>query len=151
MRLWTLHPAYFDTKGLVALWREGLLAQKVLLGKTRGYKDHPQLIRFKKTKDPIRMLGFYLLEVAKEAKKRGYNFDVKKILKTEENIKEKIPVTKGQIEYEFKLLKCKLQKRDREKCREFDNHIRVRLNKIFKEIPGGIEKWERVLPLDNSN
>jgi len=30
MRLWSLHPRYLDAKGLVALWREGLLAQKVL-------------------------------------------------------------------------------------------------------------------------
>ena len=28
MRLWTLHPKYLDAKGLVALWREALLAQK---------------------------------------------------------------------------------------------------------------------------
>lgn len=35
MRLWTLHPKYLDTKGLVALWREALLAQKVLQGKQK--------------------------------------------------------------------------------------------------------------------
>lgn len=151
MRLWTLHPVYLDTKGLIALWREGLLAQKVLLGKTRGYKNHPQLIRFKKTKDGVRMLGFYLLEVAKEAKKRGYNFDVKKILKTDSKIKEKIPVTKGQTEYELKLLICKLQKRDRKRCQELNNHFRIKTNKIFRKIPGGIETWEKVRPLDNSN
>lgn len=121
------------------------------MGKTRGYKNHPQLIRFKKTKDPIEMLGLYLLEVAKEAKKRGYNFDVKKILKTDAKIKEKIPVTKGQIEYELKLLRCKLQNRDRKRCQEFNNHTRIRVNKIFKKISGGIEKWEKVRPLGNSN
>lgn len=43
MRLWSLHPQYLDAKGLVALWREGLLAQAVLAGQTRGYKRHPQL------------------------------------------------------------------------------------------------------------
>jgi hypothetical protein len=36
MRLWTLHPKYLDARGLVALWREALLAQKVLRGATRG-------------------------------------------------------------------------------------------------------------------
>ena len=41
MRLWTLHPQYLDPRGLVALWREALLAQKVLLGRTRGYRAHP--------------------------------------------------------------------------------------------------------------
>ena len=37
MRLWTLHPKYLDPQGLVALWREALLARAVLQGKTRGY------------------------------------------------------------------------------------------------------------------
>ena len=43
MRLWSLHPKYLDKLGLLGLWRESLLAQKVLLGKTKGYKNHPQL------------------------------------------------------------------------------------------------------------
>jgi len=38
MRLWTIHPKYLDAKGLVALWRETLLAKHVLEGKTPGYK-----------------------------------------------------------------------------------------------------------------
>ncbi len=46
MRLWSLHPKYLDRQGLLAVWREGLLAQKVLQGKTKGYKNHPQLKRF---------------------------------------------------------------------------------------------------------
>jgi hypothetical protein len=37
MRLWTLHPRYLDSQGLVALWREGLLAQAVLRNRTRGF------------------------------------------------------------------------------------------------------------------
>ena len=41
MKLWSIHPKYLDAKGLVALWREALLAQKVLDGKTEGYKNHP--------------------------------------------------------------------------------------------------------------
>jgi Pyrimidine dimer DNA glycosylase (EC 3.2.2.17)/DNA-(apurinic or apyrimidinic site) lyase (EC 4.2.99.18) len=60
MRLWSLHPKYLDKLGLLGLWRESLLAQKVLLGKTKGYKNHPQLIRFKKTEDPILYIGTYL-------------------------------------------------------------------------------------------
>lgn len=145
MRLWSLHPGYLDTKGLIAQWREGLLAQKVLLGKTRGYKNHPQLIRFKKTKDPIGMLGHYLMEIAKEAKKRRYDF--KKILKPNSKIKEKIPVTKGQVEYELKLLKRKLQKRDREKCQEFNNHTRIRVNRIFKKSRATLKHRKRFLRL----
>lgn len=31
MRLWSIHPCYLDSKGLIALWRESLLAQACLL------------------------------------------------------------------------------------------------------------------------
>ena len=75
MRIWSLHPKYLDAKGLVALWREALLAQNVLLGKTRGYKNHPQLERFKLYDDSLLAMGFYLKVVYEEAKERGYNFD----------------------------------------------------------------------------
>jgi len=47
MRLWSLHPSYLDPQGLVAVWREGLLAQAVLRGQTTGYTRHPQLARFR--------------------------------------------------------------------------------------------------------
>ena len=30
MRIWSLHPKYLDAKGVVALWRETLLAKNVL-------------------------------------------------------------------------------------------------------------------------
>ena len=65
MRLWSLHPKYLDTKGLLALWREGLLAQKVLAGKTKGYKNHPQLDRFKAHGSPRKAIGRYLLDIWK--------------------------------------------------------------------------------------
>ena len=55
MRIWSLHPKYLDTKGLVALWRETLLAKHVLEGKTKGYRNHPQLDRFKKAQNPPRV------------------------------------------------------------------------------------------------
>jgi hypothetical protein len=47
MRIWSIHPKYLDIKGLVALWREALLAKHVLEGRTKGYRNHPQLDRFK--------------------------------------------------------------------------------------------------------
>ena len=59
MRLWSIHPKYLDARGLVALWREGLLAQKVLKGETRGYINHPQLNRFNSKRDPIGAIGRY--------------------------------------------------------------------------------------------
>ncbi|HLW43123.1 MAG TPA: pyrimidine dimer DNA glycosylase/endonuclease V, partial [Candidatus Acidoferrales bacterium] len=78
MRLWSLHPSHLDGKGLVALWREGLLAQNVLRGKTKGYRFHPQLNRFRATKKPVIAIGTYLRAVAEEAKSRGYSFDASK-------------------------------------------------------------------------
>ena len=80
MRIWSINPKYLDSKGLVALWRETLLAQKVLCNQTKGYQNHPQLLRFRSTEDPLELICFYLCHVAKEADSRGYSFDKKKII-----------------------------------------------------------------------
>ena len=82
MRLWSLHPKYLDPQGLVALWREALLARAVLQGKTKGYKHHPQLRRFQESPSPRRYIAAYLKEVHAEATRRGYRFDGKKIGRT---------------------------------------------------------------------
>ncbi|WP_396134581.1 pyrimidine dimer DNA glycosylase/endonuclease V [Cellulomonas sp. ATA003] len=55
MRIWSVHPRYLDRQGLTAGWREGLLAQKVLTGTTKGYRNHPQLRRFRAAGDGARM------------------------------------------------------------------------------------------------
>lgn len=110
MRLWSIHPGLLDGKGLIALWREGLLAKKVLEGKTKGYKFHPQLERFKNTKDPVNAINKYLYYVLKEAKQRGYNFNASKI--NCHNEIERIPVNEGQIQYEMKHLLNKLKFRN---------------------------------------
>ena len=75
MRLWSIHPQYLDPQGLVALWREALLAQAVLRGETRGYRNHPQLDRFRALADPASGIGGYLAALADEAERRGYHFD----------------------------------------------------------------------------
>jgi hypothetical protein len=88
MRLWSIHPKYLDSKGLVALWRESLLALKVLEGNTKGYKNHSQLNRFKQK--PIESLKNYLKnlrEVDNDGKKRKINPDKVKISKTKFIIK----------------------------------------------------------------
>ncbi len=97
--------------GLLAVWREGLLAQKVLLGQTKGYRHHPQLRRFQARKDPVAAISVYLWGVADEARSRGYEFDVSKIARARRRIQ--IPVTRGQMEFEREHLKKKLQMRDR--------------------------------------
>jgi hypothetical protein len=110
MRLWSIHPEYLDTQGLVALWREGLLAQKVLRGKTKGFKHHPQLDRFKKHPSPLRAIATYLESVRKEALKRGYRFDEKKIGRG--RTRTRIRVSRRELKAEFKLLLGKLKQRD---------------------------------------
>jgi hypothetical protein len=99
MRLWSLHPSLLDRMALVAVWREALLAQKVLQGRTKGYKHHPQLHRFRETLDPVEAIGTYLSGVANEADARGYKFDRTKI--AADATASQIPVTDGQLRYEI--------------------------------------------------
>lgn len=142
MRLWSLHPGYLDTQGLVALWREALLAQKVLSGRTRGYKNHPQLERFKAHSHPPKAVAAYLFFVWKEACRRGYCFDEKKIGR--KKTKQKIPVTLGQLKYEFGWLRGKLKKRAPDRYRAIASLQKIRPHPFFKVIPGVVESWERV-------
>lgn len=151
MRLWSIHPSYLDRQGLLAVWREGLLALKVLEGKTKGYKNHPQLDRFKNTKDPIQHIKNYLYYIWKEADNRGYKFNHKKINLEFENWYlryENITITKGQLKYEFNHLQRKLHARNYKKYR--NNNIKIRTkhfyqaHPIFTVIAGGLEKWEKL-------
>jgi hypothetical protein len=141
LRLWSIHPRYLDKKGLLALWREGLLAQKVLKGKTKGYINHPQLLRFKKHSHPLKAIASYLLQVWKESSKRGYNFNKGKIGATGKTKRTK--VNRGQLEYEFNLLRSKLKKRDTRKYKEMQLVKDVEPHPTFKIIAGKIESWEK--------
>lgn len=144
MRLWSIHPQYLDTKGLLALWREGLLAQQVLLGKTKGYKYHPQLIRFRQTSDPILSIVHYLHGVCNEARRRNYQFDQTKIIRPLLEDVPRIPVSSGQVAYEFNFLKQKLRERDT-KCHAICERVKkILLHPSFRGIPGNIEPWEKV-------
>jgi hypothetical protein len=110
VRLWSIHPKYLDVHGFLGLWREALLAQKALLGLTKGYTNHPQLIRFKCTTDPVLYVGSYLYYVYVEGLARGYHLDKSKIIKYDLTIR--LPVTEGQVNYEFKHLLKKLKKKE---------------------------------------
>src|SRR5512140_2910955 len=98
MRLWSLHPSLLDRAGLLALWREALLAQRVLLGQTKGYRFHPQLERFRSAESPVAAIATYLWGVYREAGERGYHFDVSKIAGAASDVS--LPVTRGQLKYE---------------------------------------------------
>ncbi|HJO93743.1 MAG TPA: pyrimidine dimer DNA glycosylase/endonuclease V [Victivallales bacterium] len=142
MRLWSIHPKYLDTRGLVALWRESLLAKKVLEGKTKGYKNHPQLYRFKQQTNPVETMNFYLSEIYKESQRRGFNFNPDKINKIPQ--KQFIKVTIGQVEYEFNHLLKKLSHRDIKKYDLLKEIKNIDLNPVFNIISGNIELWEKI-------
>ena len=140
MRIWSVHPKYPDAKGIVALWRETLLAKNVLEGNTKGYKNHPQLNRFKAEEKPLEAINQYLTEVWEEATRRGYNFDRTKIDFDFQKIK--IDVTIGQLQYEFNHLLKKLEQRDPERYKQFEKLKMVDCAEIFDVKEGEIEKWE---------
>ncbi len=142
MRLWTLHSRYLDARGLVALWREALLAQKVLRGETRGYKHHPQLLRFSRTKNPPAALAAYLRGVHHEAVRRGYQFDATKI--GAEKYRGTIAETRGQLLYEWKHLRQKLARRDPQRLREIGDLKTPASHPLFRIIPGPVRDWEKV-------
>ena len=142
MRLWSLHPSLLDPAGLVALWREGLLAQKVLIGHTKGYRNHPQLGRFRATKNPMAAIGTYLWAVADEAQSRGYRFDNSKIVISGRN-EVSIFVTKGQLEYEFDHLRCKLRVRNPTRLRLLKK-VGLKTHPMMRVIAGAVEPWEIV-------
>ncbi|MBI5773391.1 MAG: DNA lyase [Verrucomicrobia bacterium] len=144
MRVWTLHPKHLDPKGLVALWREALLAQKVLRGATRGYRHHPQLARFRARRDPVAAIAAYLRAVADEARRRGYGFDEGKIAAG--GGRAKIPATRGQLLYEWQHLLRKLRQRDPAKHRELLKAREPAAHPLFRIVPGKIEPWEITKP-----
>jgi pyrimidine dimer DNA glycosylase len=144
MRLWTLHPKYLDPRGLVALWREALLAQKVLRGATRGYKHHPQLFRFAGTKDPPAALAAYLKAVHREAVRRGYKFDASKIGRP--HFRGRLPETRGQLLYEWRHLKRKLKRRDPRRLPELAAVRMPAPHPLFRIVPGVIRPWEKITP-----
>jgi hypothetical protein len=142
MRLWSLDLKLLDSKGLVALWRETLLAKNVLEGKTKGYINHPQLDRFKKSSDPLEYINRYLSLIYKESQERGYNFDSLKFKETD-NLSP-IEVTDKQLEFEFNHLQNKLKIRDEVRYKENRLLTLVVPNSLFRVVPGEIEEWERV-------
>jgi len=138
VRLWSIHPQYLDVKGLVAVWREGLLAQAVLGGRTRGYTNHPQLIRFQSQR---RALAGYLHAIADEADRRGYAFDRSRITGPRRRVL--LTVTAGQLDYEWAHLKRKLRERSPAAYRRALREARPLPHPCFKVVPGEVANWER--------
>lgn len=136
MRIWSLHPSQLDRQGLLACWRETLLAQAVLAGRTRGYTQHPQLQRFREQSEPLQVVGNYLKAVADEADRRGYRFDRARIL--EAGAVPQIPVSDGQLEFEWQHLQRKIAERSPELAGGAPHP-----HPLFRVVPGPIADWER--------
>jgi hypothetical protein len=141
MRIWSLHPVYLDARGLVALWRETLLAQAVLRGETKGYRHHPQLERFRARPSPLAAIATYLRAVEAEAVARGYAFDAAKVGPGVDA--GPIPVTRGQLEYEWRHLQGKLAVRDPERAARQAGVDRPRPHPLFRAVAGPLADWER--------
>jgi len=144
MRLWTLHPKYLDARGLVALWREALLAQAVLGGQTCGYTRHPQLLRFRNSPAPLESIASYLQTVHAEATRRGYCFDATKIVAI--GGVEPIVVTRGQLAYEWAHLKAKLLVRAPSWLAGLEPSSHLETHPLFRIVPGPVADWEVMQP-----
>ena len=142
MRLWSLHPKHLDRQGLLAVWREALLAQAVLRGRTRGYRRHPQLNRFRSHPTPLQAVNAYLYSIFLEATARGYRFDKNKSHKPSRPL-DLIPVRHGQLEYEWAHLKSKLKRRDRPRYDLMTTAI-MEPHPLFRVVCGELEDWERL-------
>lgn len=154
VRLWSVHPRYLDRQGLTACWREGLLAQKVLTGTTRGYRNHPQLQRFRvdggalAAVDPSGPGVFpgapvttYLHAVVDEAQARGYTYDRSKILAPPDP-DLRIDVTIGQLRHEWAHLLLKLAARSPDVLRRWADVDVPDPHPMLVVVPGPIAGWE---------
>lgn len=147
MRVWSLHPSYLDRQGLIACWRETLLAQAVLAGRTRGYRSHSQLVRFRATADPVGTVGAYLAGLAVEADERGYRFDRTRIdrpLAVGEGGVPQLTVTTGQLAFEWTHLVSKLAVRSPDKLIAVRGVTEPEVHPLFVQVTGPVEPWERV-------
>ena len=142
MRLWTLHPALLDARGLVAVWREALLAQAVLRGRTRGYRHHPQLTRFRGQAAPLGAIAAYLREVHAESVRRGYRFDGTRIARARAG-RVRITVTRGQLDHEWVHLCAKLARRDPDWLARLGRPTRPATHPLFRVVAGDVEPWEK--------
>ena len=133
---------YLDARGLVALWREALLAQAVLRGRTRGYRHHPQLVRFLDLPSPCGGIAQYLRAVHAESLTRGYAFSQGKISRAQ--CSHIIAVRRGQLDYEWEHLMRKLKSRDPARAKVLQGIGRPQAHPLFRVIRGPVEGWEKV-------
>jgi hypothetical protein len=139
-----VHPKYLDARGLVAVWREGLLAQAVLKGETRGYAHHPQLLRFQERSSPVGFIAEYLRGVHEEAVIRGYQFARAKISRSRAS--GSLAVTHGQLEFEWHHLIAKVRERDPKWLARIATVKHPQPHPLFRVVRGNVAHWERGVP-----
>lgn len=147
MRIWSLHPRYLDRQGLVACWREGLLAQAVLAGRTRGYGAHPQLERFRAVAEPLSAIGVYLAAIADEADARGYRFDRSRVDRADAVSPSPMEVTSGQLTLEWGHLLAKLAARSPDAFALWRDVSLPAPHPLFTVVAGPVAPWERAVPV----
>lgn len=141
MRLWSIHPQYLDRQGLTAAWREALLAQAVLAGRTKGYTKHPQLERFTGVDHPRGAIARYLDELQQEATRRGYRYN-RELIDPVDRSEAPIEVTTGQLEYELGHLRAKVERRSPDWLSHLPEQA-PKAHPMFTPVPGDIASWER--------
>lgn len=141
MRLWSLDPSLLDRQGLTACWREGLLAQAVLAGRTRGYRHHPQLDRFRSGEDPLALVGAYLCGIQQEATDRGYHYDASRIDRPGP-VTARLAVTTGQLDFELAHLRAKVARRSPDRLADLPTSDPP-AHPLFRVEPGPVAAWER--------
>lgn len=144
MRLWSLDFSYLDSRGITACWRESLLARKVLEGNTVGYRNHPQLIRFRESSDPVGAINTYILHLYEASVALGYSFNQSKVTYENVNRNLRLNVTIGQLTYEMNHLKSKLAMRDPVKLKSLESVSITLPNLMFVPVIGDVESWEKV-------
>jgi hypothetical protein len=142
MRIWSIHPKYLDSTGIVALWREALLAKSVLEGKTTGYRNHPQIDRFRNSKKPVEAINQYLSYIYDESVERHFHFNTTKFRKPA--VPVSLTVSEGQLKYEFGHLLGKLKRREINLYKTLEKTTAIIPHPMFKQVKGEIENWERV-------
>ena len=141
MRIWTVHPKYLDPQGLVALWREALLARAVLRNETTGYRHHPQLLRFRLQSAPLSAINSYLGAVLEESRSRGYSFNAKKVGPVRSRVV--IETSAGQLAHEWRHLLAKLELRTPALFRQWQGLVSPEAHPSFSIVPGPVAAWER--------
>lgn len=141
MRLWSLHPKHLDARGLVAAWREGLLAQAVLRGRTKGYVGHSQLVRFREHPSPLGAIAGYLRALHEEAGRRGYRFAARRIGRS--RARGRLVVTRGQLAFEWRHLSSKVRRRDARWKARLAGVTTPRPHPLFRVVSGDVASWEK--------